>query len=107
MTQFTVTPQELLNAATYCTNSNSQIQVQVQRVVTYIDSLMASGYSGPCATQLSAVAEQWSVDASNLNNVLIDIASTLTTSANNYSGNEGDNTRNFIGVGSALPAGNF
>jgi WXG100 family type VII secretion target len=107
MTQFTVTPQELLNAATNCTNSNAQIQTQVQQVLTFIDSLMASGYSGPCASQLSTVSEQWHTDASALNNVLTEIAANLTTSANNYSSNEGQNATNLVGVGSSLPAGNF
>jgi WXG100 family type VII secretion target len=107
MTQFQVTPQELLNAATYCTNTNTEIQSQVQNVLTFIDSLIASGYKGPCANQLVAVAESWYTDASNLNTVLNEIASNLTTNANNYSGNEGQNTTNLIGVGTTLPGGNF
>jgi len=107
MTQFTVTPQELLNAATYCTNANAQIQGQVQQVLSYIDSLIASGYKGPAANQLVTTSQQWHADATALNNVLIEIASVLQNNASNYSGGEGQNAINLFSVGSALPAGNF
>ena len=107
MTQFIVTPQELTNAATFCTNTNAQIQSQVQQVVTFIDSLISSGYAGPAANQLVNLAEQWNRDAAALNGVLLNIASNLQSNANNYSGSEGQNTMNLVGVGSTLPSGNF
>lgn len=107
MTQYTVTPSALIQAAQSCTTANTEIQGQIQQVVTFIDDLLASGYQGPCATQLQALATQWQTDATKLNTVLTEIAGNLTTNANNYSGGEQQNTTNLVNVGAGLPAGNF
>lgn len=106
MTQFTVTPQELQNAATFCTNTNGEIQAQVTNIVNFINSLIDSGYKGPCANQLVTTSQQWHQDATNLNNVLIEIAGNLNKNANNYTGNESQNTTNIVSVGTTMP-GNF
>jgi WXG100 family type VII secretion target len=107
MTTFKVMTMELQQAAADCTNTNTEIQAQVQNVLTFVDSLIASGYQGPCANQLVGVAESWYSDASNLNTVLTEIASNLMTSANNYNGNESQNTTNLSRVGTTLPSGRF
>ncbi len=106
-TLFRTLVDELNNAATYTTNTNGQIQGQVQSVLTFINSLRDSGYTGSCASQLSAVADQWYTDAQNLNNVLTEIAGNLRTNANNYAGGESTNTTNVTAVGATLPGGSF
>jgi WXG100 family type VII secretion target len=106
MTQFTVTPQELVTAAKTCQNTNGEIQTQVQQVVNFVNSLVDSGYQGPCASQLVNVSNQWRADATNLNAVLNEIAGNLITNANNYSGGESQNMNNVIAVGTTMP-GNF
>jgi len=107
MTQFTVTPAALTQAAKSCTSANTEIQGQIQQVVTFIDDLLSSGYQGPCATQLQTLATQWQTDATKLNTVLTEIAGNLTTNANNYSGGEGQNTTNLVTVGASLAPGAF
>ena len=101
--QFTSTPQDLLNAANFCTNTNQEIQTNVQRVQTYIQGLIAT-YQGPAATQLQATAEQWARDAAAVNAVLNEIAINLQKNAQNYSNNEQANVANLAGVGAQLGA---
>jgi WXG100 family type VII secretion target len=107
MAQFTVTPQALLSAASQCTNTAGYIQQNIQQVTTYVDTLIADGYKGPCATQLGNLASNWGVDANNLVTLLNDIASNLTTNANNYGGSESQNTTNLVKITTNLPSGNF
>jgi len=102
--QFTATPQELMNAATTCQNTNQQIQGQIQRIQAYILGLMGS-YHGPAATQLQTISETWARDASALNAVLDEIAHNLQINANNYSGSEQSNIANLGGAGGAGGAG--
>jgi len=99
--QFTVTGTDLINAATQCTNTNEQIQVQIRAIQTYIEDLAAS-YQGPAATQLTAVSMQWAADAAALNTVLTEIASNLTSNARNYDNSETQNLTNISGVGATL-----
>jgi len=112
-TPFTVTPQDLLNAANNCLNCNQTLQEQIQQVLNDINSLIESGYQGPCANQLSSTMTSWGTDATNLNTVLTEIAANLVTSANNYSGTEAQNTINISNAGDPLlnangvSAGNF
>jgi WXG100 family type VII secretion target len=107
-TPFTVTPQELMTAASNIKNANSTLQGQIQQVQTLVNGLIDSGYQGPCANQLVSVSSEWNTDAVNLNTALLEIAANLTTSANNYSGTEGQNTNNLSAVGDPLlSAGNF
>jgi WXG100 family type VII secretion target len=107
MMQFSVTPSALTQAAQSCTNANTEIQGQIQQVVNFIDDLLASGYQGPCATQLQTLATQWQTDATKLNTVLTEIAGNLKTNAANYSGGESQNTANLINVGVGLAPGAF
>jgi WXG100 family type VII secretion target len=104
--QFTTTPQDLLNAASICKNTNNQIQGQIQQVKNYIDGLMAT-YQGPAAIQLGIVSERWHKDALNLNNALTEIASNLTYCAHNYGRSEEINVSNLGRVGAALPPVNL
>lgn len=104
--QFTATPSELTTAATFCTNTNGEIQDQVTQVINFINSLLDSGYKGPCASQLASTAQQWHNDATNLNTVLLEIAGNLNRNANNYTGNESQNMKNVVSVGTTMP-GNF
>jgi WXG100 family type VII secretion target len=107
-TPFTVTPQDLLNAATNITNANETLQGQIQQVETLVNGLIDSGYKGPCANQLVSVAGEWNRDAVNLNTALSEIAGNLTNSANNYSGTENQNTINISSAGDPLLSpGNF
>jgi WXG100 family type VII secretion target len=96
--QFTATPQELMNAAATCQNTNQQIQGQIQRIQAYILDLMGS-YQGPAATQLQTISDTWARDASALNAVLDEIAHNLQINANNYSGSEQSNIANLGGAG--------
>jgi WXG100 family type VII secretion target len=104
--QFTTTPQDLLNAANTCTNTNEQIQAQIQQLQNHIQSLMAT-YQGPAANQLLTVSDQWQTDARNLNMVLYEIAYNLTKNANNYGAHEEQNVSNLGSVGASLPPVNL
>lgn len=104
--QFTVTAAELISAATTCTNTNRQIQGQIQQMRSLIAGLMGS-YQGPAALQLQALSDQWGRDADALNYVLTTIANGLTSNANNYVTHESTNTSNYTNVMATLPNARF
>jgi uncharacterized protein YukE len=107
MAQYCVTPSVLTKAANLCTTTSENIQSHIQQVQSFIDELFASGYMGPCASQLGILKADWGTDATNLTRLLPEIASNLMKSAGNYGGSETENTSNLIRAGSTLLPGNF
>jgi WXG100 family type VII secretion target len=104
--QFTVTAAELISAATTCTNTNRQIQAQIQQMRSLVAGLMGS-YQGPAATQLQTLSDRWGKDADALNYVLTTIADGLTANASNYVSSESNNNKNYTTVLASLPNAKF
>jgi WXG100 family type VII secretion target len=86
--QYDVTGNRLLEAARTCRRTNDSIQAQIGQIQTYIGGLMGP-YQGPAAVQLQETSDMWRRDASALNEVLLQIASNLEVSAQNYGDAEG------------------
>jgi WXG100 family type VII secretion target len=103
---YTVTPQDLLNGATASTNTNNQIQAQIQRMQSYVLGLMEI-YQGPSAGQFLTLSEDWGADAKALNDVLTTIANGLNATANNYVVGETTSMTNINNIASTLPTARF
>jgi WXG100 family type VII secretion target len=106
MPLFVATPQDLLNGATNCVNTNSQVQSQIQQMQNLIQGLMGT-YQGTAATQLQSLSQQWHTDSSQLNFVLETIAQGLQSNAHNYRDFEAAATANLARVQSGLPGARF
>ena len=104
--QFAVTASDLTKAATNCTTTNTQVQADIAKMISFVGNLMGS-YQGNAALAMESVTQQWSNDATQLNYVLTTISQGLNSNANNYTDNEQINTANYSNIAGNLPAAVF
>jgi WXG100 family type VII secretion target len=108
--QFKVTPDALMQASADCSNTNVEIQTQLQALKAYVVSLEPA-WQGSAAIAFNELMIDFDVNANLLNTALSDMSNALVVNAQNYSDSDGTNAKNMLVIngelGGSVPPANF
>jgi WXG100 family type VII secretion target len=103
---FKVTPEDVANAATSCTNTAGEVQEQLASLRTYVVGV-EDWWQGIAAGTFQSLMVEYDACAASLNNALTGIANGLRGNWSNYTENEQANTTNINNIQAGLPPQNL
>jgi WXG100 family type VII secretion target len=81
---YNVTPADVADAATFCSNTAAEVEIQLNTLKAYCDQ-MAEYWAGPAATQFHGLMDEYQAAANGIQLALNQISDGLNGTSVNYS----------------------